>query len=39
MRFSSFSASYAGHSSSFIAPPDSWPELREGFEGWVEGLG
>jgi hypothetical protein len=22
----------------FIAPPESWKELREGFEGWVEAL-
>lgn len=22
----------------FIAPPEAWPELREGFEGWLEDL-
>ncbi len=28
-----------GHASAFfIASPESWPELREGFEGWLEGL-
>jgi hypothetical protein len=28
-----------GYDSAFyIAPPDTWPELREYFEGWLEGL-